>query len=381
MHNQGNRGESKRMGVFIVLTALLTQPGPPDARAGASSPTLGREVAAAQPLDASRLQQAVARGMELLEGVEQPRSGEDLVPVGDIPEDATAELARRMEVSGNPQTRLRAVETLAPGANPDTITALFQALQDPAPQVREAASARLSKVDSDVLARQVLEVLDTGNAAHVYALDAQLPGLRASLEQPLLAILQDPEASTRRRRIAAYSLGRMGALDAAEPLARAVWEENDALALTSCRALAQLRSPQSTGLWPVLLEHRLPAVRGMAVDALAAYGGPEAFGALLACAQASPHARLARQAVRALTVWPLEQVAPALIDLMRANPGRAGTAAQALRALTGLQLVDAPEAWSQWYADFQAGRWPPRDSAPAQAAPPPVDIGFLEPKE
>ncbi len=362
--------------LWLTIVCILAQAGLDAADVDLTGPEAAPSPAV-QSLEEARLQDAVVRGLDLLGGPAQSRTGGGLSALDTVPRDAAPRLAGRMETSSDPETRVRAVETLDTTGG-ELVDDLFRALADPVPRVSETAALRLAKADPETVAARVLEVFDTGGATEVHALDTQLHLLRGVLEARMLALLEDTDAPVRRRRIAAYTLGRMGVADAAGLLARAAWEENDDLALTCCRALAQLRGPQSTSLWIELLAHGLGAVRAMAVDALAAYGGPEAMNALVACAQGSSDAYQARQAARALTVWPLEQAAPALLQLLHAgNPELAGVAGQQLRSMTGLQLPNDPEAWARWYADFREGRWPPAPPPPDPAGPP-IGLEFME---
>ena len=161
------------------------------------------------------------------------------------------------------------------------------------------------------------------------------------------------------RRIAAYSLGRMGFQDGATVLESNVWVDDAALARACLDALALLLPPGSTPCWLKLLGHPDPQFRVVAVRALAALGDPKALDALKQILFGQADTDLQSEVLRSLQEYPPELLYPLLIDVMERVDALRPAAARILRKRTNLDLGQRPGPWREWLNSITAAPTPP----------------------
>lgn len=323
------------------------------------------------PTNRAALERARAR-LDAMRGqwTAEWESSTESAPI-DTPRTARA-AALQMAVSDDPAVRQRAIEALALRKEPAGLQEYLWAFADPDPGIRQAAVAALGKIPANVLLEQILDVLVDNQEDAVRALDVALPELDPALGDALLKLFQDDTLTVPIRRAAAYSLGRLRARQALVPLAEGIHTADPSLALSCALALAQLRDTRAVPTWIDLLAHDDPGLRQLAVYALAELGGKAAYDALVAVA-GTPEIndpKLVPPAIAGLAAWPLVDCVPALIGVMRSNPGYRQTAAAHLSQRTGLALGDRAEDWENWYlnglpAEDDADAAPPTEEAPS----------------
>lgn len=270
-----------------------------------------------------------------------------------------------LRTAPDPELRLRAAELQARLKEPAGLEDFLWALGDPEPSVRAVAVARVGKIPAADLLQQVLNVLVANHESDLNALDLALPELPPALGTEFLGLFRNHDLAIPLRRAAAYSVGRMRVAGAAGSLAQGAWEEDASLALSCARALYALRDTQTIRDWAAMRTHPDPSVRVLAVYALAELGGREAFAALAEIAYGGDFdARLAPIALQGIAAWPLSDCVPALIEVMKRNPGRKVEAADLLRVRTGQALGNSIEEWQDWYVNGPA---PAPEPEPEQA--------------
>lgn len=271
----------------------------------------------------------------------------------------TDKVLHAMAASGDPGTRVRAVEAWSQSQDSQALELLLGALEDADPAVRETAvqglyaSKTASTVEGqDVVFRHVLRTMSGAAGPAQASLDAALPELGAILGGPMLEAFLSDETAIHDKEVLAYCLGRMAYRPAAAGLAAGIQAPERALSYACAEALCALHDPSTALYWVGLLSHHDPAIREGAVDALAELGAPQGFEALSAIARGEvpSDTRLEARAVRALARYPAEQAIPALIAVMHRNARGRRLASQLLRECTGMDLGEKPEAWEAWYA-------------------------------
>lgn len=260
-----------------------------------------------------------------------------------------------MMKSPDPASRVRAIEGYAQYTSPEAIHRLLDGLFDAHPEVSAAAAYQLNQqfmheqaANRVVWTRdRILERIPGPDETAQLPVNQTLAELRIVMAPGMLSVLSDDAHSVKRRRAAALCLGWMGCGEAADALAKTVWHDDAALALASVEALRRLGSPGLVPVWNGLLDHPSRPVRGMALEALAGLGVPEAFDALRAVAfrERGVDRALQERAISALAQWPAQVSVPVLLDVMERNPSLRALAAQMLRQKTGLNLGDMPGEW------------------------------------
>jgi hypothetical protein len=348
-----------RVAVLLVLASRAAVPEPPPPQV-ASPPVVPGTPA---PQEYSRIPASIARVSRLLDAPD-PEWLPPVTPphlVSDTQDNAETAL-RAMEVSASPAVRARALEALKETAAVGAADRFQVALTDPDPAVRGLAFQELGKNHPAQLYEYVITALAGGAIEAVAAVNLALPNLRSVLETPMMNTLADAAALPLHRRSAAYALGKMGSQAAGPALAEGVWATDPDMAFTCAQALSSLRDAQPADAWMRMLEHPQPAVRGMAVDALAGIGGAAAHDAIVSILSGARPVEVALQVytVRAIKGWPGEVLYPLLVDTMRRNPPLSAVAAEVLQTRTGQRIGPDPEQWQQWL-----------DSPPPEPAPVP----------
>lgn len=294
---------------------------------------------------------------------------EDPTPV-DTPRTARA-AATQMTLSDDPMIRQRALEALTLRGGAATLKEYLWALGDPVGEIRETASQALNAVPASTLLEQILDVLVENVEEDVRALDAALPALNSDMSDEFLRLFRDDSLTVPIRRAAAYSLGKMRVKRALPDLAAAVNAQEPGLAMSAALAIYSLRDTRAVPTWISLRGHPDFGIRWLAVQALAELSGREAYAALEETALGGENndAKLVSAAIDALATWPLVDSVPALIGVMRKNPGYRQRVATLLTQRTGQVLGDRADAWEDWYVNGPAP--PPDDSAgpPKEDAP------------
>jgi len=249
------------------------------------------------------------------------------------------------------QARLRALEAMAkldPEANPEVF---FAALADPSDAVRASAARVVSDFEPELVFDHVMAVLLGPAGQQDATLAAALPLLRNALEQPMLDLLQAPQETLERRTAAAYSLGMMGSGKAVTTLAQMVWGNEDWLRDVSMQALMNIKDPVTVPKLAELAGHPSDRIRWAAVEALGAFGTPEAIEALgrVAVARPAGDKDLSRRAVQLLEATKDPAVVPILIHAMDRNLAVRRIAVDALSNLTGKDFGDSPTLWIEWW--------------------------------
>lgn len=257
--------------------------------------------------------------------------------------------------SADPAARTRAVEGYARFSSREALSRLADALFDSEPWVVKAAAQGLriqiaspnAPEERPWLRDRILDRVIAANGAPGIAFAQNMPDLQDILGTEMLALLQDATQDIARRRAAALCLGWMRYEEAVDILVKALWENDATLAAASADALYRLGDLGFVPVWRDLLQHSERAVRVIAVEALAGFGGVEAFDALRAVAlrEVVIDRDLQERAVAALAQWPASMSVPLLIDVMERNPALRARAAQMLRQKTGMNLGDMPGEW------------------------------------
>lgn len=269
----------------------------------------------------------------------------------------------RMAKDGDPAIRRMAVESLGETGRSEYLDVILAALDDPYPEVREAAARSLTSFDGKGLSERVLGLLCAAWPGSAEKLGGVLPFLKERIEEPMLAILESADEAPLRRSAAAYSLGVMRSAKATSALAASAWADDATLAMTSVQALAAVNAPEAALPLARLLQHPLAAARDLALQGLAALGTPQTVYVLGAVAADSTEATrpLQLRAVDLLAESASEAAVPALIEAMRRNLFVRTRAAAALRRRTGAELGDIPSGWAEWY---EASRRPAEEPPP-----------------
>ena len=255
-----------------------------------------------------------------------------------------------MAESADPSARARALETLPLSENAEHgISRCVAGLGDPSPEVREAAAKCVTDTPPAHLFAYVMRTMAWGTPEKVRALDAALPRLAGPMDALLLETLNTELETPRHRRAAAYCLGRMGVVPAAQSLARHAWAPDPDLAGTCARALGMLRWPGAYNDLVALMEHPDMAARMASMRALAEMNTPPGWRAVAdtAAGKTGQGARVRAEAVRLLGMLPVVEAIPALLDVMRADKSMAQPAARVLKEITGLNYGPDPEAWAR----------------------------------
>jgi len=221
--------------------------------------------------------------------------------------------------------------------SPSAIPALARALLDPSTDVRLEAVRALGLVDDDEVPAILIPALtDPESRVAELAGEALVRSGSATVARQLTQALSAPDLRRPARRL----LERMGAR-ATPFLVEAVVEGDPETRAEAGELLAALRRPADVAPQLAALD---PDERLRAVEVLGAMGGPEAAEALLP-ALADPDHRVRVRAIVLLGDAGDERVADALRRTLRTDPSHeaAAAAAQALRRLGALPVLDEPE--------------------------------------
>lgn len=240
-----------------------------------------------------------------------------------------------------------------------------KALADPDAETRHAALDACGRAEAALLSEQALG-LWLREEPEGAAVLAALPTLRHVLERPFLALLEQPGAPLAHRVWAVHGLGRMGSTGAVPALRLAAWQEDPTLAWYALWALAAL--PPEVAVQPLLelCRHPWEHTRWAAVDAAAVLPGHRAttgLGELLSQLPTNESAMAARLVTILKDRNDIAAV-PYLIDALERFPQHLELGGGALRAITGEELSNAPQAWRDWDAARRGAA--PRRSSPAR---------------
>jgi len=319
--------------IFLAGTAWALAPGP-------FAPAC--HAAEADPIEQARTRAAVIAGTWYPEW--------ELRPVAVAPPATSAAGAlRHLGAAEDPLLRRRAAEALAMSNTPASLESLLWALADEDAGVQEMALRKVREIAPNQLLQESLDILVANDAEAIYALDFALPQLATSMGAEFLRLYQEESLPIPMRRAAAYCLGRMRVSEAMDLLGAGMWAAEPTLATSCALALYHLRDTNSVKHWARLLSHANYGLRRLAIDALAEIGGREAFGALNQIAWGGPEAdaQLIEPAIAALNFWPSGDSIPAMLEVMKRNPGYRRIAAGYLRARTGLALGDTAAEWQE----------------------------------
>jgi hypothetical protein len=353
---------------------------PPDTPPQPAAPA---EPAQRSSIDMDGIAAAAARAAEIADMPDPDWSGHSLRPRYDAPADAGRDaLLRGMLSEPDPAMRARALEGVMQNTAPDQRDMLLEALYDPDAAVRETALRGLRAMLADGLPETGLDRFEafvmngmlSGDDYRVSCVDAALPVLGEALRGRFTVLLRNEAADTGPRRVAAWTLGRIGHDAAAEILYDLLGSEKEDLAWTCGQALRNLGKTVPPEKWIEVL-HTHPAwyMRDLAVDALA--DGMTDTGWEVLCqtaANAEEEAWLRRRAAGGLARRPGDAGLLALIDLMASSPRIRAYIADLLEARTGREFGSDANAWRGW---IEAGR-PPN---PAESGAPglPYDMEVL----
>ena len=350
---------------FFVICIFVCAPCPAQDTAGQAQPQQYR---------------AWKRAQDLCTQPEATLPGQRLRARSSVEQGSAQRVLEGMAAAGKAGVRVRAVEAL----ETDSFEALVAALHDAEPGVHTAAARSLVRTITQAnavdwqrkLCDHVYEVLCTAHTGVIPA--AALRELSGVLGPRMRAVLVSDEEPEDRRLCAAYCLGRMRYVPAAEALAAAAWEGDARLAQACVEALAELGAAGDATDWGALTAHPQAGIRLQAVEMLGTLGGPQAYAVLMGIALGEQEGtvEMQRNAVQALAGWPPTQAVPALIDIMSRNPYLRRVTGELLRELTGLEIGDDADAWRHWYSGAPEGESAGVGLAPIGIAPapnPPVE--------
>ncbi len=336
--------------VLSVLTLFASMPYAangdlvPEKKAQESSPA-PEAPATPKPLPLERLRDTVY-GLDVRWPGDADRQFSD---------DASVAL-QAMTQDPDPETRIQGLLGLADAAAAESVTLLVNALDDPAPEVREIALQKLGILDTERLVRELVARLASHDEFTRWSVDRALPQLKPRIEAPMLSLLDAPDMDPGTRIVAARALGAMGSEEAVPSLSRAAFETTDTgLAQAAAEALAVIASPNGLPALQELSRYPDARVRAEALTGLARIGGPVALSAIEAMAL-DPHEsdiRNRREAIRYIGLLGGERSIETLINTMNRYPQTRETVVVALTRLTGLNLGNSPLEWTRWYHERQ----------------------------
>jgi len=268
---------------------------------------------------------------------------------------------RRMATSEDAEVRKRASEAWP--VNESVIKEmdiLVYALVDPDEQVRRGAIDRLYRLESGQVFGYVMRMLVSGAAEQVRALDGALPSLEPVLAPLMAETLRTELETPQHRRIAAYCLGRMKALNAIETLGNYAVEQDGELSRTCADALYAIGTPETTSCWMPMLDHRDAYCRRLAARALACLGGPNALERLKAMLlDENEDLALQTETLQVFGERPPGVLLPLLVDVVEYNSQLRPTALRMLRTYANVDFGGDVAAWRNWLNGLMAPPPPP----------------------
>ncbi len=290
-----------------------------------------------------------------------PEAGADNLVVLPPPPNNADWLIKRMAESDGAALRKRASEVWpVTDAFKEDMDAFGHALVDPDAAVRAAAADRIKRLEPAQVFGYVMSVMVGGALERVRALDAALPALQATLTPFMLETLRTEIETPLHRRIAAYCLGRMGALNAVETLGEYAWSDDYVLSRACVDALYAIGTVQTMPQWITLLEHHDLYCRQLAARACGALGGPEIFERLRPIIlDAEDELTVQSEALRALGDHPPAMLYPLLVDVLSENRRLRPIALRMLREYAGVDFGWDMNAWREWLRMFMTGPPPP----------------------
>lgn len=262
--------------------------------------------------------------------------------------------------SPDPEVRLRGIEGIEDLGSPVKVQTLLSALHDESPKVQRTAARRLGEAPPEVIIALVLEPSTRRPEAFWTNFWRHVPDWRDSLAEPLHEYLERDDIAADQAALAAVALGLMRHGPSGDLLAERAWVSHEVLAYRASEALLRLGEAGPRDEQRKLLRHPMPAVRHIAVFAVAEHGTQEAMEALHAVVmgRGEPSLRVRQAAVSALSTMEWRTVLPVLIDLMQRVPGLNWEIRQALIHVAGLDNGRNAGTWRQWYDAlllFEAG--------------------------
>ena len=251
------------------------------------------------------------------------------------------------------EVRRRAVEGYGQSVADDRLDALFVALTDFDPAVRDAAADMLAAADPKLLTDGVLQILGGDDEFRIQALTEALPRLGPATAGRMTEVLIAPENSAEKRQDAAYCLGYAGSASVAPILTQVAVGEDTPLALVCARSLRRLGDPATLTFLVQLLSHASPDIRLNAIRGLGKLGGRDPLVALayVAAGIAEKEQTLRDEAALQMGRTSDPGAVPLLIHVMRRCPPTVAAAAQSLTRLTGKDFGPNAGRWWGWYRD------------------------------
>jgi len=258
--------------------------------------------------------------------------------------------------SPDPAVRLRGIEGIEDAAaSPFQLETLLKALYDESPVVRAAAARRLGEVPPEAIIALVWEAGTQRPAEFWKNFWRHVPDWKSSLAGPLTAYLEREDIAADQAAMAAVALGLMRHGPAGELLANRAWVRHEELAYRASEALLRLGEAGPREEQRKLLRHPMPAVRHMAVFAVAQHGDQDAMDALHAVVMGTGERSLIvrKAAVTALSTMEWRTVLPVLVDLMQKVPGLNWEIRQALIVVAEVDNGRNAATWREWYEALQ----------------------------
>jgi len=300
---------------------------------------------------------------------EPDEAGSRTQPPGQSPGRGSAvSVLRKMSQSSDAYTRRVGLEGLGVAGAASCREFLTAVLWDSSPAVRSAAVRSLVAAGPNELCESVMAVYTSGTPWEMESLDVVLPALREPLAPGMLACLLSEGDSSTRRMIAARCLGKMRAASVTFPLADLARSEVGPLAVVCTDALLEIRPAGGAPLFAGLVNHPNREVRWLALQGLAATGGPDAV-VLIERAASDYLDRdfdLSMEAVVLLGTVGSESSIPVLLEVMRSRSRARPFAAESLRRLTGAELGNTMREWADWHARWQQAQ---TEAEPAPSPP------------
>lgn len=278
------------------------------------------------------------------------------------PTEASANwVLKRMATSKDAAIRKRASEAWPVSETTvEEMNALVYALVDHDDLVRQGAIDRLYRLEANQVFGYVMRILVGGAKTQVYAIDAALPLLEPVLTPLMKETLRTELETPQHRRIAAYCLGRMKALNAVETLGQYAVEQDTDLSRACADALYAIGTSETTPYWMQLLAHDDMYCRRLAARALAYLGGPNAVDRLkIMLLDDNEELTLQTETLQAFGNRPPKMLLPLLVDVLEHNPQLRPAALRMLRTYTDEDFGRDISAWRNWVNRLMKSTPPP----------------------
>lgn len=279
----------------------------------------------------------------------------------DRPAPSAAWVLRRMATSEDATVRKRASEAwpISDSAIKEMNTLVY-ALVDPDDQVRRGAEDRLQQLKPAQVFGYVMRTLVGGTTEQVRMLDGALPAMEPMAAPFMIETLRTELETPEHKRIAAYCLGRMKALNAVETLGDYALKQDSQLSGVCADALYAIGTAETTPYWMQLLDHQDTYCRRLAARALAYLGGPNALARLRTILlDGNEDLALQTDTLQAFSERPPGVLLPLLIDVLEHNGQLRSTALRMLRNVADVDFGRDVAAWRHWLNNLMAPPPPP----------------------